>query len=380
VTAPDHAAVELPPELTAEEVSRLSSSFAPPRWLRDLGVASWLLVGFILLLVGVAWLLGQAATIVNPLLAATIVAAVASPLVELLGRHRWPRALGAAVVLLAIVAVGVLVFLLVIGGITSQLPEIGGYASRAADKAAGWLKDAGVDASAADDAKTSVEASVPQIVSTLVHGTVSGIRGIASLVFGLSLMALSLFFLLKDGPGMRGWIETHAGVPPTVAKTITGELTRSLRGYFRGVTAVAAFNGIVVGLGALVLGVSLPGTIAVVSFVTAYIPFIGAFAAGTFAVVVALGSQGLTTALIMLVLFILANGLLQNLFQPVAFGAALDLNPLVVLVATIGAGSLFGMIGLVLAAPLVSAVVHIVHRRGAARAAGAAVPDLAGPS
>ena len=61
----------------------------------------------------------------------------------------------------------------------------------------------------------------------------------------------------------------------------------------------------------------------------------------------------------MLVVVILANGLLQNLFQPFAMGSALDLNPLVVLVVTIGAGCLFGMLGLVLAAPLVSAVVRI---------------------
>jgi predicted PurR-regulated permease PerM len=40
-------------------------------------------------------------------------------------------------------------------------------------------------------------------------------------------------------------------------------------------------------------------------------------------------------------------------------GSALDLNPLVVLVVTIGAGCLFGMLGLVLAAPIVSAIVRI---------------------
>ena len=54
----------------------------------------------------------------------------------------------------------------------------------------------------------------------------------------------------------------------------------------------------------------------------------------------------------MLVIVILANGLLQNIVQPIAFGATLDLNPLVVLIATIGFGSLFGMIGLILGAPL----------------------------
>ena len=56
----------------------------------------------------------------------------------------------------------------------------------------------------------------------------------------------------------------------------------------------------------------------------------------------------------MLVIVLLANGLLQNILQPIAFGATLGLNPLVVLIVTVGAGALFGMVGLVLAAPLTS--------------------------
>jgi predicted PurR-regulated permease PerM len=61
----------------------------------------------------------------------------------------------------------------------------------------------------------------------------------------------------------------------------------------------------------------------------------------------------------MLLIVLLANGLLQNILQPFAMGSALNLNPLVVLVVTIGAGCLFGTIGMVLAAPLLSAATKI---------------------
>ena len=87
------------------------------------------------------------------------------------------------------------------------------------------------------------------------------------------------------------------------------------------------------------LGVPLAGTIAVVVFVTAYVPFIGAFVSGAFAVMLALAAEGTTDALIMLVIVILANGLLQNIVSSIAFGATLDLNPLVVLIVTIGLGA-----------------------------------------
>ena len=61
----------------------------------------------------------------------------------------------------------------------------------------------------------------------------------------------------------------------------------------------------------------------------------------------------------MIVVQLLANGLLQQLVQPFAMGAALGIHPLAVLIVTIAGGALFGMVGLVLAAPLTSAVVRI---------------------
>jgi predicted PurR-regulated permease PerM len=254
------------------------------------------------------------------------------------------------------------------------------------DTVQGWLEDVGVDASGAQSATSSVEQSVPEIISTFVHGVAQGISGIAGLIFGLSFAVFSLFFLLKDGPTMRRFVDRHLGVPLPVASTITGGVITSLRRYFLGVTLVASFNAVVVGLGALALDVPLAGTIAVVTLVTAYIPFIGAVIAGAFAVIIALGAEGSQTALIMLVIVILANGLLQNIVQPIAFGATLGLNPLVVLIVTIGAGSLFGMVGLVLAAPLTSAAVHISKELAEARAAalrdsegGEAGPDPPAP-
>ena len=362
-------------ELSPAEAGQLSTVFTPPRWLRDLGRASWLLVGLFALIAGIVWLLGTTQTIVGPVVAAAIVATVTAPIVRRLTEHRVPRAAGVAIVLLSVATVAVLVVVIVIGGITSQSSEIGKHAGEAATKAEGWLKSVGVDESGAANAKSGVEKDVPKIISALTTGVIHGIQGLTSIAFGLSFAALSLFFLLKDGPSMRAWIDRHLGVPLPVARTITGGVIRSLRGYFRGVTLVAAFNGVVVGLAALILGVPLAGTIAVVTFVTAYVPFIGAFVAGAFAVIIALGAKGTTVALIMLLVAILANGLLQNLVQPFAMGSALDLNPLVVLVITIGAGCVFGMLGLVLAAPIASAAVHITRDLARARAAASATAD-----
>ena len=332
-----------------------------PGWLRDLGFASWLLAGVLVILVGLIWLLGQTSTIVMPVILAGVLGAVTGPIVDALERRRLPRAAGAALILLGLVALGVLVFLLVVGGISSQSDQISATASQAADKLESWLKSAGVDDSAS--VKSDVKNAVPDIGSTLLSGVAHGIEGLTSLVFFLSFTALSTFFVLKDRRVIGAFVNRHMGMPVALASTITGSVAAALRGYFAGVTIVAAFNGAVVGVVALILGVPLAGTIAIVTFVTAYVPYIGAWVAGIFAVVIALGSQGTTDAAILGVTVLLANGLLQNILQPFVFGATLSLNPLAVLIVTIGAGCLFGMIGLTLAAPLTSAAVHISNAR-----------------
>jgi predicted PurR-regulated permease PerM len=356
-------------QLDEEQLGQLSAVFAAPRWLRDLGLAAWLLVGVIVLLVGLIWLVGATSEITQPVIVAFVVACVTLPLVRRLARHRIGRGGAAGISLLMLLAIGILVGVLVIGGITSQADEISSDGSSAADTIQGWLEDAGVDPSGAESANSATQEDVAQVISTLVNGLLTGASTLASLALGLSFFLLSLFFLLKDGPSLRSWVEDHAGIPKPVARTITGDVITSFQRYFAGVTIVAAFNGIVVGVAALLLGVPLAGTIAIVTFVCAYIPYIGAFFAGAFAVIIALGSEGTTTAVIMLIVVILANGALQQIVQPIAYGATLGLNPLVVLIVTISAGSLFGMVGLILAAPLTSAGVNISADLARARAA-----------
>ena len=209
-----------------------------------------------------------------------------------------------------------------------------------------------------------------------------GISGLASLVVFLSFTALSLFFLLKDGPAIRSWVERHMGLALPVAHVVTGRSISSLRGYFAGATIVAAFNGVVIGLGAWVLGVPLAASIALVNFGASYIPYLGAWTAGAFTVVLAYSAGGIETAVTMTIIVLLANGLLQQMIQPIAMGTALGIHPLAVLIVTIIGGSVFGTIGLILAAPVVSAAVRIsgdlararAHAAEAAEATRAAEP------
>ena len=354
-------------EIAPGDVTRM---FVAPRWLRGLGRISWLLVGIAAIMVGVVWVLGITSSIVEPVVAGAVVAAVCSPGVAWLARRGFPRAAGAGLMLLALVAIAVGIVLLVLGGLVEQSAQIEAAADKALSTIEGWANDADVNGTAGtvQDVKTAVSGAG----HTLLTGVADGIEGLTSVAFFLSFTLFAVFFLLKDGPTIKRFVDRHLGVPLSVARVVTSQVLGSLRRYFVGVSIVAGFNAIVVGVGALILGVPLAGTIAVVTFVTAYVPFIGAFVAGAFAVVITLGSEGSTTALIMLIIVVLANGALQQVVQPIAFGATLDLNPLAVLIVTIAGGSLFGMVGLILAAPLTSAAVHVSRDLARARAAEAA--------
>jgi predicted PurR-regulated permease PerM len=356
-------------ELVEIEPGELSGVFAAPGWLRDLGFSSWLLVGVAAALAGAVWFLSLTQTIVLPVITAAIIASVTSPGVDWLKRHRVPRGAGAAIVFLAIVAIGVGVGLIILTGIASQAESLSQKLQAGATEIESWAKDLGVDSTTAADAKQHASASVSSGFKALTKGLAAGVDRLASLAVFLSFTALSLFFLLKDAPTIGGFVERHLGVPVPVAHTILGRVSGSLRGYFVGVTIVAAWSATIVGVGALLLGVPLAGTIAVVTFVGGYVPYLGAWAAGAFAVLIALGAEGPETAAALAVIVLLANGLLQQIVQPIAYGAALGLHPLAVLIVTIAGGSLFGTIGLVLAAPLVSAAVRISADISASRVA-----------
>lgn len=367
----ESAAAGAEDDVVTIDAGELSGLIALPDWLRNAGLISWLTTGVIVLMLGVVWILSLAHTIVMPLITAGIVAAVGSPLVHWLNRRGLPRAAGAGLMLLLIVALTAGMVVLIVGGVAGQASALQDQLAGAESTVAGWLKDLGVDPSQAKQSTHDAGATSSDALHTLLGGVARGIAGLSSLAFFLALTTLSLFFLLKDGPTIRAWTERQLPIPLPVAQVATRRVLQSLRGYFLGVALIAAYNSLVVGIGALIIGVPLVGTIVVVTFIGGFIPYLGAWGAGIFAFLIALGGAGTSEAMAMAVVLLLANGILQQLVQPFAYGAALGIHPLAVLVVTIGGGAIFGAVGLILAAPLTSAIVRITADVAKARAAAA---------
>jgi predicted PurR-regulated permease PerM len=328
-----------------------------PAWFQKWGIGAWLVVGMVLVVAGGVWLLERTSSIVDPLIAGFVLAAVTGVAVDKLEHQGLPRAAGAGLVLLGLIALAVLIVGLVLAGISSQGSHIDTLLSEAVDKIRVWGQDLNISASS--DAANEIKKAAPDVARTLLKGVAGGVAGIGSLLVFVGFTAFTSFFLIKDGPTIGRWIERHMGVQPPEARVVISGVIHALRGYFLGLTIVGAFNAAIVTAGALILGVPMPGTIAIVTFFGSYVPIVGAWVAGIFVFALALADGGTTSALIMALIVFLANGPFQQVIQPIVFGATLRLNPLVVFTVTIAAGTLFGMVGLVLAAPLVSAAVRI---------------------
>ena len=155
------------PAVVQIDTASLSRVFSAPTWVRDLGLLAWFLVGVGVLLVGVVVLLGIMSTILIPVTLGAILATVFGPLVSKLQRH-MPRAAGAGIVLLGLLAIAVVIALLVFGGIYEQSAEIKSSLSAAVDKIEGWANDAG--AGGTSDATASAKSGTAETGKTLFAG------------------------------------------------------------------------------------------------------------------------------------------------------------------------------------------------------------------
>ena len=215
-----------------------------------------------------------------------MLAAVLVPLVDRLQRWRVPRWLGATIVLILALSFVVATIAVVVTGLTSQGDEIWAQLE-------GSLRQVEAESASFEGASDDVLDIAHEVVRLLTSGLLGSLFGSASsFVVGAVLAIFMLLFLLKDWKQITGWTAGHLGLPTDMGRNILDGTVSAFRGYGAGLTLIGLASAAVVAVGAVLLGVPLVGTIALVSFVTSYVPYLGAFVARTFAVLIAYGSGG----------------------------------------------------------------------------------------
>ncbi|MEI6725416.1 MAG: AI-2E family transporter, partial [Actinomycetes bacterium] len=339
------------------------SAFAAPQWARDAGRWSWIIVGALLVLLALFWAAAAVEMVVLAALFAVPFGGTFLPVVDWLHKHHLPRWLGALLVLVFLIFLGVFIVLVILYGLVKQLPVIQDNLQAAFDSLSKALASTSVDQSTLDSMKTAVEGALKYAATGAAGAVADVVSGLASLIFGVFISINILVWVLIQGRKIAAWASHHIPpVPQPVAYTIFANSARFFRGYIFGSTLIGLFNAAVIFVGALVIGVPMPGTLAIVAWMMNYIPFFGAIVSGAFAVLIAYGAGGLSMAIPMLIIVIIANGFLQTLVSQFALGSTLDLHPLAVLFATTAGGILFGAVGGVFSAPFVKIGLDAYHR------------------
>ena len=334
---------------------------------RRMGLAAWSFLGIAAVVGLVTFVLVFAAGIVVPFIFAALFGAVMFPLVDRLESWhlpRWVAALG--MVLLAIFLLVGMAYV-VLQGVIDQWPDIADKLDAAVASIHSWLTSQNIPSPTPDQVKSAAKSVAGYISGGVASAVGSSIAVIASVGFGIFVGLNILFWIAKDGRKIGRFVGRHLLLPPEVGVPIVRRSVRAMQRYFFGISAIAALNGIIVGLGAYAIGVPLAATIGLVTFVTAYVPYFGAIIGGAFAVLVALGTGGTGDATIMLIIVILANGPLQTVAQQFVLGDALEMHPLAIILITTTGGLLGGVIGGMFAAPFAKIVVDAraeIHAAG----------------
>ena len=140
----------------------------------------------------------------------------------------------------------------------------------------------------------------------------------------------------------------------------------TLGAYVRATSLVAFIDAIGIGIALVVLEIQFPLPLAALVFLGAFIPIVGASVSGAVAVLVALVDKGWVVALIVLGAVILVQQVEGHVLQPLIMGRAVAIHPLVVIIGIACGVVLAGIIGALVAVPLI-AVLNTAVRRLARR-------------
>lgn len=339
----------------------------PPRklWGDKFGVLATRglqIIVVVALAAGVIWGLRQLTLVVIPVLLALIFASAFAPVMGWMRRRGVPSILATLVALLAIVLILGGVGWLIVWAVRDQWDSLYSQAQAGAQQLWQWVQTLpfGIDQQQIDQ----WIASIQDFITSAQFGTgaIAGVSVVANFATGFVLLVVVLFFFLKDGPRMWEFLlRPFRGSAEARARRIGDKTVSTLGAYVRGTASVAFVDAVGIGIGLWILGVPLALPLAVLVFLLAFIPIVGATLAGILAALVALVANGWVNALFVVGLIVLVNQLEGNFLQPVLMGRSMKLHSFVILIALTVGTVLGGIVGAVLAVPITAVAWGIVQ-------------------
>ncbi|WP_157930804.1 AI-2E family transporter [Glycomyces xiaoerkulensis] len=359
----------LPPEIDEDDDGTSPERRFVPTGLAVGAAWSWRLLVIAAAIIGGFYLIGQIAIVVIPLTVSFLLAAMLQPIAGTLIRHGWNKSVASILVLIAGLGVVGLVLTFVVQQFIAGVPDFWEEIQTGLTQLQNWLEEGpyGLDgeqmAGILANAQDNVQDWFTDNQETLVEGglTIAGstATGLAYFVTGLFLVLFTTYFFMRDG--RKIWL-FMTGMLPQAAKEpmryAGGAGWTTLVQYMRMVVVVAATDAIFIGVGLYLLEIPLALPLATLVFLGGFIPIVGATVSGAVAVVVALvGTEnGLWNAVFVLAIVLAVQQMESNLLQPILMSRAVKLHPLAIVLAVTGGGFAFGIIGALIAVPLLAII------------------------
>ncbi|MEU6857736.1 AI-2E family transporter [Glycomyces sp. NPDC046736] len=373
----------LPPELDQSGEGENPERRYVPTGLAIGAAWSWRMLVIGAAVAVVLYLLSQITMVVIPVVISFLLAAMLQPIARWLIGHGWNKSLASIVVLISGLAVVSAILTFVVQQFIAGIPDFYDSIVKGLKDAQTWLESGpyGLDGAQIAEFLAGIQGNITTwysdnqetIVQTGLDVAGSTASGLGNFVTGLFLVLFTTYFFIRDGRRIWTFLTGMLPRPATAAMRYAGGAGWStLVQYMRTVVVVAAVDAIFIGLGLWLLDIPLWLPLTTLVFLGAFIPIIGATVSGAVAVVVALvGTEnGLINALIVLGIVLLVQQLESNLLQPFLMSRAVKLHPLAIVLAVTAGGFAWGIIGALVAVPLLAIVngtVRALNRFRAAR-------------
>ncbi|WP_026694565.1 AI-2E family transporter [Peribacillus kribbensis] len=309
-------------------------------------------------------------TLFFPFLISGVLYYLLRPIVQFLQRRRVPKALSILLIYLLFIGIGT-VLVLWIGpelqkqfkGLIDNFPAL---LDTLREKIVGLKENKWFSRFQQNDYLTldTVTEKINAYLSTNVSDLGNKITNILGIITNIVTIAITvpfiLFYLLKDGQGApNGVLRFLPYLQATEAKKILKDMDTALSSYIQGQAIVSFIVGVMMYIGYLIIGIDYSLILATIAMLTNVIPFIGPFIAIIPALIIGFIASPFM-AIKVVIVAVVVQQIDGNFSSPYIMGRKLDLHPLTIILLLLVAGSMAGLMGMILAVPFYAVLKVIV--------------------
>lgn len=337
-----------------------------PRWLRISAGWSWRLLVVVAAVSLVFWSTSKVLLVFIAVFLALVFTAVLRPAVNLFSRV-MPRGLATALSIVLAILLILGMFTYVGFSVAGQWEDLADQFNSGVNTILQFLEESPLHITiTSEDVQGWLESAQEWLADNSAAIATQALNSVGSVVQVFAAIALAIFcsvFFLIRGTEMWEWFLNQLPMRVRESWYVGGDAAwYTFSGYTRGTVIIAAVDGVLAVIVLLALGVPLAAPLAVLVFIGAFIPLIGAPLAMVIAMIVALAANGFINAVLVGIFIALIGQFEGHVLQPLIMGKQVSLHPVVVAVAVTGGTLVAGILGAVIAVPIISVAWAVFSR------------------